>query len=174
MHDMLKMGRCWVKTQLHYLRYINALMGTNPQYYCNGSGIAMLWKPKVMSNIVMILPVSCYSTVAQSGTGCTACFMQPLAHTRLAHSCQLLYFGTSTILDMKVGSGSCPWTIWHNLPISRSCANFYRGQSAALVGYGKAYYVNGVALCTVNSNGWSCTMPMASPAMKHISSFAKD
>ena len=30
MHDKLKMGTSWVKTQLHYLRYINALVGNQP------------------------------------------------------------------------------------------------------------------------------------------------
>ena len=126
---------------------------TNPQYYCKCSGIGMLQKPEVMSNVVMILPVSCYSTVAQSRIGCTACFMRPFACTRLAHSRQLSRFGTSTMIDTKVGSGSCPRTIRRNLPISQSHANFYRSQSAALGGYGKARYTNGVALCTVNSNG---------------------
>ena len=30
MHNMLKMSRSWVKTQLHYLRYINAFVGDQP------------------------------------------------------------------------------------------------------------------------------------------------
>ena len=92
----------------------------------------MLWKPDLMSSVVRTLPPCSYvSTAMQSGTGCTAGLMRPLACTKFAHSLHAPFLGTRTTLETNVGSGSRPRFTRLSLPISQSLSNFWRSHSAA-------------------------------------------